>query len=164
MRYQLYLYTLYALPALFAAMVFMAASFSLRPAREGGMARVILFSAAAGFGVYFFQNLTTVMGRSGAMPMLLAATAPALASILIGMTLVFIAGRRLMRSSCRLLGASADAARKRSLMRASAIRFAAVGVCALIPLLAQAAQLRVPAVKPPAKDQPDPASGRRDRL
>ena len=88
-RYQLYLYTLYALPALFAAMVFMAASFSLRPGREAGMARVILFSAACGFGVFFFQDLTMVMGRSGAVPILLAATAPALASILIGMTLVF---------------------------------------------------------------------------
>ena len=88
-RYQLYLYTLYALPALFAAMVFMAASFSLRLGREGGMAKVILFSAACGFGVYFFQDLTTVLGRSGAVPILLAATAPALASILIGMTLVF---------------------------------------------------------------------------
>ena len=43
---------------------------------------------------------------------------------------------------------------KKSLMRASAFRFAAVSVCALIPFLAQAAQLRVPAVKPPAKDQP----------
>jgi lipopolysaccharide export system permease protein len=88
-RYQLYLYTLYALPALFAAMVFMAASFSLGPRREAGMARVILFSAACGFGVYFFQDLTIAMGRSGAVPILLAATAPALASILIGMTLVF---------------------------------------------------------------------------
>ena len=88
-RYQLYLYTLYALPALFAAMVFMAASFSLKLGREGGMARVILFSAAGGFGVFFFQTLTTVMGHSGAIPILLAATAPALASILIGMTLVF---------------------------------------------------------------------------
>ena len=88
-RYQLYLYTLYALPALFAAMVFMAASFSLRPARDGSMPRVILFSAACGFAVYFFQDLTQVLGQSGAVPMLLAATAPALASILIGMTLVF---------------------------------------------------------------------------
>lgn len=88
-RYQLYLYSLYALPALFAAMVFMAASFSLRIGRDGGIAKVILFSAAAGFGVYFFQDLTTVLGRSGAVPTLLAATAPALASILIGMTLVF---------------------------------------------------------------------------
>jgi lipopolysaccharide export system permease protein len=88
-RYQLYLYTLYALPALFAAMVFMAASFSLRLGREGGMAKVILFSAAAGFGVYFFQDLTSVLGKTGAVPVLLAATAPALASILIGMTFVF---------------------------------------------------------------------------
>jgi lipopolysaccharide export system permease protein len=88
-RYQLYLYTLYALPALFAAMVFMAASFSLKLGREAGMAKVILFSAACGFGVYFFQNLTIMLGRSGAVPILLAATAPALASILIGMTLIF---------------------------------------------------------------------------
>ena len=88
-RYQLYLYTLYALPALFAAMVFMAASFSLRLGREGGTVKVILFSAACGFGVYFFQDLTSVLGKTGAVPTLLAATAPALASILIGMTLVF---------------------------------------------------------------------------
>ena len=88
-RYQLYLYTLYALPALFAAMVFMAASFSLRLSREGGVAKVILFSAACGFGVYFFSDLTRVLGQSGAVPILLAATAPAIAAILIGMTLLF---------------------------------------------------------------------------
>ena len=88
-RYQLYLYTLYALPALFAAMVFMAASFSLRLSREGGVAKVILFSAACGFGVYFFSDLTRVLGQSGAVPVLLAATAPAIAAILIGMTLLF---------------------------------------------------------------------------
>ncbi|HEY4078059.1 MAG TPA: LPS export ABC transporter permease LptG [Rhizomicrobium sp.] len=88
-RYQLYLYSLYALPALFAAMVFMAASFSLRFAREGRVAKVIMASAAAGFGVFFFQDLTSVLGRTGTVPTLLAATAPALASILIGMTLVF---------------------------------------------------------------------------
>jgi lipopolysaccharide export system permease protein len=52
------------------------------------MAKIILFSAACGFGVFFFQDLTIVLGRSGAVPILLAATAPALASILIGMTLV----------------------------------------------------------------------------
>ena len=88
-RYQLYLYNLYALPALLAAMVFMAASFSLRLRREDSVAKVIFLSAACGFGVYFFQDLTTVLGRSGAVPLLLAATAPALASIMIGMTLVF---------------------------------------------------------------------------
>jgi len=70
LRYQLYLYSLYALPALFAAMVFMAASFSLRPGRDSGMAKIILFSAACGFGVFFFQDLTMVLGRSGAVPIL----------------------------------------------------------------------------------------------
>jgi len=89
LRYQLYFFTLCALPALFAAMVFMAASFSLRPAREGGLAKAILFSVAAGFAVYFFQSLTKTLGNSNAVPVLLAATAPAIASILIGMTLVF---------------------------------------------------------------------------
>jgi lipopolysaccharide export system permease protein len=88
-KYRLYFFTLCALPALFAAMVFMAASFSLRPAREGGLAKAILFSVAAGFAVYFFQSLTTTLGSSGAVPVMLAATAPSIASILIGMTLVF---------------------------------------------------------------------------
>ena len=88
-RYKLYLYTLYALPALFAAMVFMAASFSLRISREGGLAKVILLSAACGFGVVFFSNLTQVLGYDGAVPVLLASSAPAIASILIGMTLLF---------------------------------------------------------------------------
>ncbi|HSZ73818.1 MAG TPA: LptF/LptG family permease, partial [Rhizomicrobium sp.] len=88
-RYELYLYTLLALPALFAAMVFMGASFSLRLARFGGIPRVILFSALAGFGVYFFADLTQALGQSGILPVALAASAPAIASILFGMTLVF---------------------------------------------------------------------------
>ena len=88
-RYELYFYTLLALPALFAAMVFMAASFSLRLGRGGGLPRVVLISALSGFGVYFFSDLTRALGQSGIVPVLLAATAPALASILIGMALVF---------------------------------------------------------------------------
>jgi len=88
-RYELYFFTLLALPALFAAMVFMAASFSLRLQRGGGMARMILVSALSGFGIYFFSDLTRALGQSGILPVLIAASAPALASILIGMTLVF---------------------------------------------------------------------------
>ncbi|MBV9990644.1 MAG: LPS export ABC transporter permease LptG [Alphaproteobacteria bacterium] len=88
-RYELYFYTLLAMPLLFAAMVFMAASFSLRLGRGGGLGRVVLISALSGFGVYFFSDLTRALGTSGILPITLAATAPALASILIGMTLVF---------------------------------------------------------------------------
>jgi lipopolysaccharide export system permease protein len=88
-RYQLYFDTLLVLPALFAAMVFMAASFSLRLARLGGLGRVIVLSALAGFGVYFFGDVTQALGETGILPVVLAAAAPATAAILLGMTLVF---------------------------------------------------------------------------
>jgi lipopolysaccharide export system permease protein len=88
-RYTLYFDSLLIMPALFAAMVFMAASFSLRLARLGGLMQVILYSALAGFGVYFFSNVATAMGESGILPVALAASAPAAAAILLGMTLVF---------------------------------------------------------------------------
>jgi lipopolysaccharide export system permease protein len=88
-RYVLYFDKLLALPAMFAAMVFMAASFSLRLARLGGLGRVIIYSALAGFCVYFFDTITQALGMSGILPVALAAAAPATAAILIGMTLVF---------------------------------------------------------------------------
>ncbi len=88
-RYRLYFYSLLTLPVLLAAMVFMAASFSLKLARAGGIGRVVLISALSGFGVYFFTDLTRALGQSAILPPWLAATAPAAAAILIGMTLVF---------------------------------------------------------------------------
>jgi lipopolysaccharide export system permease protein len=88
-RYTLYFDSLLVLPALFAAMVFMAASFSLRLARLGGMGRVVLYSALCGFGIYFFGQLAQALGISGALPIPLAAAAPSSAAILLGMTLVF---------------------------------------------------------------------------
>lgn len=88
-RYRLYLYSLLTLPVLFAAMVFMAASFSLKPSRSGGLGKVVLISALSGFGVYFFSDLTRALGTTSILPPWLAATAPAVAAILIGMTLVF---------------------------------------------------------------------------
>jgi lipopolysaccharide export system permease protein len=39
--------------------------------------------------VYFFSNITQTLGQSGILPVALAASAPAVAAILIGMTLVF---------------------------------------------------------------------------
>ena len=89
LRYRLHFYSLLTLPVLLAAMVFMAASFSLKLGRSGGLGRVVLISALSGFGVYFFTDLTRALGQSGILPPWLAATAPAAAAILIGMTLVF---------------------------------------------------------------------------
>ena len=88
-RYRLYFYSLLTLPVLLAAMVFMAASFSLQLSRVGGLGRVVLISALSGFGVYFLTELTRALGQSAILPAWLAASAPAAAAILIGMTLVF---------------------------------------------------------------------------
>jgi lipopolysaccharide export system permease protein len=88
-RYLLYFDSLLIMPAMFAAMVLMAASFSLRLARLGGMGRVVLFGALSGFGVYFFSNVATALGESGILPVALAAAAPATTAILLGLSLVF---------------------------------------------------------------------------
>lgn len=88
-RYLLYFDSLLILPALFCAMVLMAASFSLRLARLGGLGQVVLLGALAGFGVYFFGNVATALGETGILPVPLAAAAPATAAILIGLSLVF---------------------------------------------------------------------------
>jgi len=89
LRHRLYWYSLLALPLLFSAMVFMAASFSLRLARLGGLPQLVLAAVLSGFGVYFLGDLTRALGQSGILPPPLAAVAPAAAALLVGMTLLF---------------------------------------------------------------------------
>lgn len=89
LRHQLYWYSLLMLPVLFSAMVFMAASFSLRPTRLGGVPQLVLAAALSGFAVYFFSDVTRALGESGILPAPLAAVAPAAVAILLGMTLLF---------------------------------------------------------------------------
>jgi lipopolysaccharide export system permease protein len=89
LRHRLYWYSLLALPLLFSAMVFMAASFSFRLTRLGGIPRLILAATLSGIGVYFLGEMTRALGQSGILPAPLAAMAPAVAAILLGMTLLF---------------------------------------------------------------------------
>ena len=89
LRHKIYWYSLLALPLLFAAMVFMAASFSLHLVRLGGQSRLVIAAILAGFAVYFLGDLTRALGQSGLLPPPLAAVAPAAAALLLGMTLLF---------------------------------------------------------------------------
>ena len=70
-------------------MVFMAASFSFRLTRLGGVPQLVLAAVMSGFAVYFLGYVTQALGQSGLLPTPLAAVAPALAAILLGMTLLF---------------------------------------------------------------------------
>jgi len=88
-RHRLYWYSLLTLPLLLSAMVLMAASFSLRLARLGGVPQLVIAAALSGFAVYFLGDVTQALGISGILPTPLAAMAPAAVALLIGLTLLF---------------------------------------------------------------------------
>ncbi|MBU6474556.1 MAG: LPS export ABC transporter permease LptG [Alphaproteobacteria bacterium] len=77
---------LLAQPFLLAAMILLAATFSLRPPRMGGVATMILLGVATGFLVFFVQSMLQAFGVSQKIPPGLAAWTPALVSLLLGAT------------------------------------------------------------------------------
>jgi lipopolysaccharide export system permease protein len=88
-NHRLYWHALLAGPLLLCAMIFTAAAFSLRLARLGGASRLILAGVLTGFLLYFFTNASQALGKSGLVPVELAAWAPALTALLFGMTALF---------------------------------------------------------------------------
>jgi lipopolysaccharide export system permease protein len=89
LQWRLYWYSLMTQPLLFAAMVLLAASFSLRLSRLGGVSRLVISAALSGFAVYFLGDVTEALGKTGIIPLPLAAIGPAAVAILLGMTLLF---------------------------------------------------------------------------
>src|SRR6185312_22097 len=88
LRHRLYFDALLARPLLFAAMVLIAASFSLRMQRRGGTSIMIAGGAAAGFALYFLSDVVFALGLSATIPVSLAAWTPAGVSCLLGASLL----------------------------------------------------------------------------
>lgn len=88
-KHRLHYHALLAGPVLLCAMIFVAAAFSLRLARLGGAARLIVSSVLTGFVLYFFTDVARALGISGTVPVALAAWAPATTALLIGMAVMF---------------------------------------------------------------------------
>jgi len=88
-RHRLHYHALLAAPLLLCAMIFIAAAFSLRLARLGGAARLIVSSVLTGFVLYFFTDFARALGVSGVVPVVLAAWAPASTALLLGMAYMF---------------------------------------------------------------------------
>jgi lipopolysaccharide export system permease protein len=86
--YRLRLHQLLATPILFAAMAVLAAAFSLRLARLGGLAGLAGAGVALGFVIFFFNQFAGALGRAGIIPPFAAAWAPALVALLAGLTLL----------------------------------------------------------------------------
>lgn len=87
-RHRLHFQSLLALPVLAATMTLMGAGFSMRPARRGGVARMIGSGVAAGFTLFVVSKMAEEFGQSGALPVVLAAWAPTAAGLMLSITLL----------------------------------------------------------------------------
>ena len=77
-----------ALPLLLAAMVLVAAGFTMRHARFGKIGQRVLMALAGGFAIFFLRNFAQVLGENGQIPVFVAAWTPPVAAILLSLGLL----------------------------------------------------------------------------
>ncbi len=87
-RHRLEFQTLLALPLLAGTMTLLAAGFSMRPARRGGVARMLASGVAAGFALFVISKIAQEFGQSGALPPVLAAWVPAASGLMLAVALL----------------------------------------------------------------------------
>jgi lipopolysaccharide export system permease protein len=86
--YEMQFQSLLAQPLLFLAMVFVAATVSLRFSRSRDLGQVILTGVAVGFVLYVVTELARGLGRSGVVSPMIAAWSPAVIAILLSVTVL----------------------------------------------------------------------------
>jgi lipopolysaccharide export system permease protein len=86
--YRLRLQQLFATPLLYAAMSILAAAFSLRLMRLGGLAALAGSGVGLGFVIFFFNQLCEALGKSEVIVPFAAAWAPPILALLAGFTLL----------------------------------------------------------------------------
>jgi len=77
-----------ATPALLAAIVLLAAGFTMRHARFGRTGVSVLGAILAGFAVFFVRNFAQVLGENGQLPIMMAAWVPPVATALAALGLL----------------------------------------------------------------------------
>jgi lipopolysaccharide export system permease protein len=87
LRHILYFQTLLSLPLTYASMVIIAAAFSMRPRRFGGLGFMALSGVICGFVYYFIQDVSLALGGSGTLSPILAVWTPPLSAFLLGVGL-----------------------------------------------------------------------------
>jgi lipopolysaccharide export system permease protein len=87
-RHRLHFHALLALPLFCATMALVGAGFSMRPARRGGVAQMIASGVATGFALFLVSKIAEEFGQSGAIPVALAAWAPAVSGLMLAVALL----------------------------------------------------------------------------
>jgi len=89
LRHRLYWYAQLADPLLLCAMILIAATFSLRPARQRGTGVVLAAGIGTGFLLYFLTDVVFALGLTARIPVILAAWTPAGVATLLGLSMLF---------------------------------------------------------------------------
>lgn len=87
-RYNLQYQSLLARPLLLIAMILIAAAVSLKVSRFGGLGRMILGGILSGFVLYVLTELAKDLGGAGIVPPFVAAWAPGIFGVLMGLTIL----------------------------------------------------------------------------
>lgn len=85
-RLKVHYQNLLSQPLLFAAMVLLAATVSMRPPRSGKTFMIIALGVFLGFIVFFLSSFLQALGSNGQIPVFLAAWSPALICFLLGLS------------------------------------------------------------------------------
>ena len=87
-RHRLHFHAMLAGPLFMCAMVLIAATFTLKPARRGGALFIVAGGLITGFVVYLFADVVFAMGLSDSIPVVLAAWAPSGVATLLGLAML----------------------------------------------------------------------------
>lgn len=87
-RLRVHYHTLLSQPLLFAALILLAASVSMRPPRFRGAFNLIMLGVFISFVVFFLSNFLQALGSSHQIPVFLAAWSPAMICLLLGTSVI----------------------------------------------------------------------------
>jgi lipopolysaccharide export system permease protein len=84
-RHAVWLQIELARPLFLIAMVLVASAFTMRHTRFGHTGIAVLAAIMLGFGLYYIRNFAQILGENGQLPIMVAAWAPPVASVLLAM-------------------------------------------------------------------------------
>ncbi|MDB5661352.1 MAG: lptG [Cypionkella sp.] len=87
-NYRVWMQMELALPVLLAAMVLIAAGFTMRHARFGKTGQMVLLALLGGFLIFFLRNFAQVLGQNGQIPIFFAAWSPPIAATFLALGLL----------------------------------------------------------------------------
>ncbi len=88
-RYEVWYQTEVARPLFLVAMVLIGAAFTMSHSRQRSLGLGVLMAILLGFGLFYIRNFAQILAENGQLPVMLAAWAPPMAAIFLGLGILF---------------------------------------------------------------------------